>query len=195
MINKETMNIYDFDGTIYQGDSSVEFYFFELRRHPKILKRFFSLFMHFLGFNSGDFTYEELKSNLWSYIKDIDLEKEVEAFWNKKEKKIGEWYLKRKRPDDIIISASPDFLVKQIADKLGVRCIATNVDTFTGEVKEDCSKEGKITYLKKSGLLSSLGDIDEFYSDSDEDRYLAKLPKHPYKITSKGIKPWQIKKD
>lgn len=195
MINTETMNIYDFDGTIYQGDSSVEFYFFELRRHPKILKRFFSLFMHFLGFNSGDFTYEELKSNLWSFVKDIDLEKEVEAFWNKKEKKIRKWYLERKRYDDIIITASPDFLIKPIANKLGVRCIATSVNTLTSEVKEDCCREGKITYLKKSGLVASLDEIDEFYSDSDDDRYLAELAKSPYKITSKGIKPWQIEKD
>lgn len=189
------MNLYDFDGTIYQGDSSVEFYFFELRRHPNILKRFFSLFMHFLGFNSGDFTYEELKSNLWSFVKDIDLEKEVKAFWNKKEKKIGKWYLKRRRPDDIIITASPDFLIKPIANKLGVRCIATNVNALTGEVEEDCGKEGKIAYLKKSGLVASLDEIDEFYSDSDDDRYLAELAKSPYKITLKGIKPWDLKKD
>ena len=30
------MNVYDFDGTIYGGDSSVDFYFLCLRRRPRI---------------------------------------------------------------------------------------------------------------------------------------------------------------
>ena len=31
------MNVYDFDKTIYDGDSTVDFYLFSLRRHKKIL--------------------------------------------------------------------------------------------------------------------------------------------------------------
>ena len=30
------MNAYDFDKTIYNGDSTAHFYLFSLRRHPKI---------------------------------------------------------------------------------------------------------------------------------------------------------------
>ena len=32
------MNVYDFDGTIYNGDSSVEFYLFCLKKYPCIMK-------------------------------------------------------------------------------------------------------------------------------------------------------------
>lgn len=31
------MNVYDFDNTIYDGDSSIDFYFFVLRKKPSII--------------------------------------------------------------------------------------------------------------------------------------------------------------
>ena len=31
------MNVYDFDGTIYDGDSSIDFYLFCIKRKPSIL--------------------------------------------------------------------------------------------------------------------------------------------------------------
>lgn len=34
------MNVYDFDNTIYDGDSSIDFYIFCLKRHPSILALF-----------------------------------------------------------------------------------------------------------------------------------------------------------
>ena len=32
------MNVYDFDKTIYKGDSTLDFYFFCLRKKPIIIK-------------------------------------------------------------------------------------------------------------------------------------------------------------
>ena len=31
------MNVFDFDGTIYSGDSTIDFYFFALKRNVKLL--------------------------------------------------------------------------------------------------------------------------------------------------------------
>ena len=31
------MNVYDFDNTIYKGDSTADFFIFCLRKHPKIV--------------------------------------------------------------------------------------------------------------------------------------------------------------
>ena len=31
------MNVYDFDKTIYDGDSTIDFYFYCLKKHPKII--------------------------------------------------------------------------------------------------------------------------------------------------------------
>ena len=35
---KNGVNIYDFDGTIYDGDSSIDFYLFCLRKNVSIIK-------------------------------------------------------------------------------------------------------------------------------------------------------------
>lgn len=32
------MRVFDFDGTIYDGESSVDFFLYSLRRHPKNLR-------------------------------------------------------------------------------------------------------------------------------------------------------------
>ena len=38
------MNVYDFDKTIYDGDSTADFYLFSLGRHKKILTLLHPLF-------------------------------------------------------------------------------------------------------------------------------------------------------
>ena len=40
------------------------------------------------------------------------------------------WYLMKKRDDDLIISASPDFVVRPAAEMLGVRLIATPMQIY-----------------------------------------------------------------
>ncbi len=32
------MNVYDFDGTIYRGDSTIDFYFYALKKQPALVK-------------------------------------------------------------------------------------------------------------------------------------------------------------
>ena len=32
------MNVYDFDGTIYNGDSTIDFYIYALKSKPSIIK-------------------------------------------------------------------------------------------------------------------------------------------------------------
>ena len=44
------MNVYDFDKTIYYGDSTADFYLFCLKRHKKILTLAPSLLGAFLKF-------------------------------------------------------------------------------------------------------------------------------------------------
>ena len=35
------MNVYDFDNTLYDGESALDFYFFCLKRHPRLIKYVF----------------------------------------------------------------------------------------------------------------------------------------------------------
>ena len=53
------MNVYDFDKTIYDGDSTADFYLFSLGRHKKILTlapSLFGAFVRFYVFKKGSKT-------------------------------------------------------------------------------------------------------------------------------------------
>ncbi|MDR1817108.1 MAG: haloacid dehalogenase-like hydrolase [Puniceicoccales bacterium] len=126
------MNIYDFDDTIYAGDSSVKFFLFALRRHPRLALGLPAQFWAILRYNLGLGTREEMKERYFAFIKKIPLDAEIAAFWNENRAKIKSWYLAQKRPDDLIVSASPEFLLADIVQKhLGVHLIASKLSPVT----------------------------------------------------------------
>ena len=46
------------------------------------------------------------------------------------------WYMKQQKEDDIIISASPDFLLRPICKRLGIHSLnASNVNIYTGKIE------------------------------------------------------------
>lgn len=66
-----------------------------------------------------------------TYVPDID--SALNDFWNVNEHKVKSWYKDRQKDDDIIISASPEFLLKPICERLGIKnLMASKVDKHTG---------------------------------------------------------------
>ena len=98
----------------------------------------------------------------------------VEDFWEEEfERGIADWYLRQKQPDDLIISASPEFLVRPAAERLGVRLIATRMDRHTGRILgKNCRDHEKVTRFLREYPGET---VDEFYSDSLSDAPMAKL--------------------
>lgn len=185
------MNVYDFDKTIFYPDSSFMFLLYCCNRHPKLYFIYFPklLFLAF-KYKFKRITKNELGYFFFAYFKYLDdLDELVAKFWKKHEKNVLPWYLKQKRNDDVIISASPEFLLKPIVDKLGVKLYGTNVNPKTGETI------GKIQLSKEKSKHILNGDIpfiDNFYSDSLADTPLALCAEHAYIVSKKGkeIKPW-----
>ena len=112
-------------------------------------------------------------------IKDFD--KQIELYWNKNEKKISSWYLAQKRPDDLIISASPICIIEPIANRLGVRFMATDFDREYGVFlnKMKYAKE-KARYIIDQGFPV----IENFYSDSLADTPLALCAEKAHLVTN-----------
>ena len=122
------MNVYDFDGTIYSGDSTLDFYIFELRRNKKIIRALPIQVKGFIQYLLGFQTKTKWKEKFFSfllYIDDIDLE--IENFWKEHEWKIEPWYKKQKEKTDIIISASPEFLLIPLQKRLGIEVILASM--------------------------------------------------------------------
>lgn len=187
------MNVYDFDKTIYNGDSTVDFYFFCMWRHKKIVLLLPSLlfaFLRYYVFNIG--TKTEFKEAMYKFLKFCDTEKDVEDFWKKHVSKIKKWYIEQKKTDDVIISASPEFLLKPCGNMLGFKVIASRVCSKSGKYDgENCYYDEKVNRFIKQFPSSK---IDEFYSDHYSDEPLAKIADKAFIVDKNEIFPWNFNK-
>ena len=166
------MNVYDFDGTIFYSDCSIGFALWCMRRHPSL---WFTYLPGMLGslikHKMGKLPNYQLQRRMFSYLTMIDdFDIQIERYWDKYENRISAWYLAQKRPDDLIISASPDCIIGPIAKRLGVNYMATEYDREYGVFTNNLmyAKE-KAKYIIDHGFPL----IENFYSDSLADTPLA----------------------
>lgn len=186
------MNVYDFDGTIYKKDSSIEFYLYVIKTKPSIfIKCFPHQFILFLAYKLGLVKKEIFKQAFFSFLKYIDGYDMVKKFVSKEMKNVKEWYLKQLQKNDIIISASPEFLIKEFAINLGIyNVIASRIDINTGTFYGlNCYGVEKVSRFKEKHQLDK---IDEFYSDSTSDAPLAYYAKKAFRVTKDNITEWRI---
>ena len=173
------MNIYDFDNTIFKGDSSVKFIKYSLVRHPFIvLISIFKCLFAIITFKD----FNIIKSKLFSFVKHIkNLEDYLDMYINRNMKNIKKLYLNNQKEDDIIISATFDFIIKRFCQKLNIKYyIATRYDIEKGMIiGNNCKGEEKVKqlYLNFAHL-----EVNEAYSDSDSDIPMLKLAKVAYKV-------------
>ena len=188
------MNVFDFDGTIYKGDCSYDFVRYCFKKYPKTRRHILSILWYGAGYGLKLVKKKTFKQKLFAIVSKIEnLPRAVSDFWAINKSKIKKWYLDMKKPDDVIISASPEFLLEPICKKLGVECMmATKVDKKTGLFEgENCHGKDKVGrfYAKYPN-----GEIDEFYSDMYCDTPLAELAKKAFIVKGEKLSPWKFKK-
>ena len=173
------MNGYDFDKTIYPRDSATDFWLFCVKRHPAAFFSAFRAVKPLLKAFAGRLSRGEVKEKLYSCLRRVpDPEGEVKAFWDAHIGEIYPWYLAQRREDDLVISASPAFLVGEACARLGVRCIATEMDPATGIIAgENCRGEEK---TRRYRLACGEASLEAFYSDSLSDRPMMGLAESAY---------------
>lgn len=184
------MNIYDFDETIYDSDSTKDFYFYCLKKYPKMLlsvpRMVWAFFLYILGVK----TKTRFKEKMYGFLRYIpDIDSVISDFWDKHEHKIKPWYINRHKEDDVIISASPEFLLKPICERIGItHLIASRVDAHTGlYTGENCWGEEKVKRLSEEIPDAVCG---EFYSDSLSDTPLAGLAETAKIIRGNELIEW-----
>ena len=159
------INAYDFDGTIYDGDSSVDFYLYCLKKKPLIIIyapiQIFAALMYALKIKNKDY----MKEKIFIYLRMLkDTNKYVNDFWKSHRKNIKEWYEKQKKDSDVIISASPEFLLKPLEKDYNFHVIATKVNPNTGKFESrNCHDYEKINRFEKEYKNKK---VKEFYTDS-----------------------------
>ncbi|MDO5124546.1 MAG: HAD-IB family phosphatase [Eubacteriales bacterium] len=186
------MNVYDFDKTIYKSDSSADFYFYSLKRHPSILifvPEVIIGFIKYYVFRKG--TKTQFKTHVMKFASRVNLQKDIENFWKSHKKKIKKFYLENQRDDDVIISASPEFILEPICKELGIKhLICSQVEPATGEFQGlNCHGKEKVRRFYE---IFPQGEIDEFYSDSYSDTPLAEIANKAFIVKGEKLSPWKF---
>ena len=184
------MNVYDFDNTIYDGESVIDFYLFALKKNPRLITVLPKLIQMLIRYKTCRISVEELLFVAEKYaakvLGEMDFTAIVSEFWDKNQKKIKEFYLKQKASDDVVLSASWSFLIEEMCQRLGIKTvIASNIDVKTGKISQLCFREKKVQLFKEK-FPDTL--IEKFYTDSMNDAPMFSLAEHIYLVKGNNIK-------
>lgn len=137
-----------------------------------------------IQYKRGKIPNYQVQRKLFSYLTMIDdYDVQIERYWDKYEKRISAWYLAQQKPDDLIISASPDCIIGPIANRLGVKYIATEYDREYGVLMNNLMyAREKAKYIFDHGFPV----IDHFYSDSLADTPLALCAEKAHFVTKRA---------
>ena len=185
------MNVYDFDQTIYHGDSTVDFYLYCVRHRPLMIYSWPGTAAAFVLYQAKIINKTQFKRQMYQFLRAVgDTEQLVEKFWDSHINKIKSWYTQdTQREDDVIISASPEFLLRPACRRLGIaHLIASRVDAHTGAYTGvNCWGEEKVRRFREK-----FGDaqIETFYSDSLSDSPLAEIAQKAWIVRGDELIDW-----
>ena len=184
------MNVYDFDKTISAKDSTACFVRYCALRYPRVLLTLPGTGVAAVGMALRIISKTQFKEYMYRFLRHVpDVDVAVKAFWDGGSCPIHNWYREAHRDDDIVISASPEFLLKPICERLGIRrLIASRVDPQTGKytgLNCDCAEKAR-------RFRQELPDVvpDKFYSDSVKDAPMAEISAQAALVRGERLLPW-----
>ena len=185
------MNVYDFDNTILRGDSTARFFAYCLRRYPAMWRDLPAQALNGALFLLRLRPKQAFKERMLGFLRRIgDVDAAVEGFWRANFGRVKPWYLAARKPDDVVISASPEFLIRPACERLGVGlAMGSPVDPRSGRFSgPNCHGEEKVRRLREAYPDAR---IDEFFSDSRSDAPLAALARRAWLVRGDERIPWE----
>jgi len=184
------LNVYDFDNTIYDGETVIDFFFFCMKKTPSMVRFIPAVMSTWAKYKLCVVTMAELEDQAEKYLRIFldkigDLSAAVNAFWDAHQHKIKPFYAETRRKDDVIISGSCDFLLDEICRRIEItHCICSSIDLQTGKLRRICYRE------KKPELFRAVypnAEIENFYSDSWNDLPMMRLAQNAYIVKGDKI--------
>lgn len=189
------MNVYDFDNTIYDGESCFDLFKFYIKRRPSLLRHAPQVIFAFAKYKLGKVTIEQALSKygakVGSFFRSIpDLQADSEKFWDEHMHNIKPFYKELQQEDDLVITASPEATMRVICRRLGIKnLLGSTVDENSGEITRLCMSTNKVKAFFEA---YPDGKIDCFYTDSvKNDSPLIDIAQKAFVV--KGNKITQIK--
>ena len=184
------MNVYDFDNTILRGDSTARFCAYCLRRYPAVWADLPGQAVNAVLFGLKLRKKQVFKQRLLSFLRRIDdVDAAVASFWALNFSRIKPFYRETQRPDDVVISASPEFLIAPACARLGIKMVmGSPVDRRTGVFSgPNCHGAEKVRRFRE---IYPDAQIDDFYSDSHSDDPLAEIARRAVLVKGDQLLPW-----
>ena len=187
------MNVFDFDNTIYNGESSFGYYFFCVRHHPTLIRFVFVVLFCLLKYKLCIISEEALMKLCEKYVHDFvascpDAEQLAEKFWDKNFRKIKKFYFDIKHEDDVIISASFGFILRPAVKRLGIEnLICSEVDLKSSKILQICFRKNKKQLFEER---FGNAEICNFFTDSLNDTALLHKARCAYIVKGNKIKKW-----
>lgn len=182
------MNVFDFDNTLYRGDCTLDFWRFAIVRNPVCLLDVPAQVLAAAGYALGRLTKEEFKQSFYRFLKRLDdPEGLVAEFWDSSMRKLNKDVLSYANEGDLVVSASPSFLLRLPCQKLGLSLIASEVDISTGRLEgPNCYGATKVDRIRAEGFPLH---YEKGFSDSLSDMPMLSLANEPYIVNSGRISP------
>lgn len=194
--NPKKIAVFDFDGTLFQGDATKDFCWFYYRK--KTLKSYYFLiqltywFINHLGLISTT----KFKSKFIAFLNNSNTEQInnlLTLFWEQKRAFVREHLLKEinelKKNDIyiVVISASPELFIKDFCLSLGINAVIGSqliVKNNKYSLLKNCRGKEKLIRLKQAipGF-----EMVAAYSDNEDDAALLKLAENGYWVDKKGL--------
>ena len=186
------IDVHDFDGTLYDGDSTADYVLFCLRRHPSLALALPRVIAAGARLATRRIGLTEFKSTLFGAMsRRIELEAEAERFWRdaRTRKKLGVWFEGTPRDLPIVIaSASPEFELRHAAAILGVgTLIGTRCEKGTGRlIGRNCKGEEKLLRIREA--VGEYAVRAMYTDDAKADAPLLAIARERYLVTHGRVK-------
>lgn len=185
------MNAYDFDDTIYDGESMYDFFFLCVKKDitlvryiPEVIYRLFQYKHNHLKLDKLTHTAEKIVATFLKKNK-MTIEELVHDFWKKNHHKLKSEFLKKLKKNDLIITGAPRFIIEAIQEELKVEnIICTEVESKTFKIKFLCLKENKVKAFLEQYPNTI---IENFYTDSLSDVPMMKYANNVYFVNGKEV--------
>lgn len=184
------MQAFDFDNTIYKGESAFDFALFVMRKKISLIRYLPHILSLLYKYEKCKMSSEEFQNAFNSYADVLLKNKEivedlVVKFWQKNEHKLYPHILEKIKPEDFIITASPDFLIEPIKNKINTKnFLCSEADLSLGKITYLNFGENKVKrFVKKIGKKK----ITNFYTDSYNDKPMMDYAEHVFLITKGKI--------
>ncbi|MCR4794667.1 MAG: haloacid dehalogenase-like hydrolase [Ruminococcus sp.] len=182
------MNVFDFDNTLYHGESAVDLALYMIKTNKRIIKYLPSIFINLIKYKLCMVEKKKMVIAINDFLKNALRDKEelfsaVEGFWQKNSCKLDKNMLKKIKKDDVIITAGPDFLINGIHELLNTEnIICSRIDADKMKVKYLNFGSNKVRRFK---AVYGNTPIKRFYTDSFNDKALMDISDEVY-IVKKG---------